>query len=171
MKQIYLQEDMQHLNKNPFYLFKLLQKETGHKYQHKLDYIVKYNNGNYKIKSSKQDIFQEISDTYSEIFNNTTELMPETQQQWFTNLPSIDTQEQKYLSSPFSAAEMITAIKEQDPYSAGGPDNITAKMLQVITQNNNEVTNKLLDLYNTIKTVNYIPSGWKNSTTCSITDA
>jgi hypothetical protein len=64
--------------------------------------------------------------------------------------------------------KLTAAVAEQDSFSGGGPDNIIAKMIQMAIQEDEIIIKKLLELYNDIKTTQYIPYKWKGSTTSLI---
>jgi exonuclease III len=103
---IFFSADMEALKNNPYHIFKMLRKSVNKSFQHKLDYILKQKNGEYQILHRKKEVYQEITETYEQIFNNKTTLSTEIREKWFTNLPKISNEDQKYLETAFTVDEI-----------------------------------------------------------------
>jgi hypothetical protein len=163
LSQLFLEEDLKKLSTNSNYIFKILRKRTNQAFQHKLSYILKYDQQKYQILHKRDAIFKEITNTYEKIYNNGT-TYSDSKHHWFATLPQIHQDFHQYLNSNFEDYELSSAVHSLHPFSSGGTDNIVAKMLHVLINDTN-VSYLLLKLYNAIKSLNYVPLNWRNSIT------
>jgi hypothetical protein len=147
----HIEKDLQKLKGDPYYLYTMLRKKTNKAFLHKLDYIIKdKGNNKFSVLSHWKDVFQEVQQTYENIFNNCTTFSPD-KQHWFNNLPQVNSEDHHYLNANFSKEELIAAIKGMAPFSAGGTDNIIGKMIQLLIEGSVPIETHLLNFYNSIK--------------------
>ena len=109
------------------------------------------------VQYGTEEIFAEITDTYKRIFHNRTECTQAKKEYWMQNLPTLPETDWAYLDTDFSNEEMMTAVKTAASFSAGGPDNVTNKMIQELLHEHSAIQQHTLNYFNEIKRQNHIP--------------
>ena len=109
----------------------MLQKHVNQFYQYQLDYIFKKNseNSTFTTLTTPKEVCDEVETEYKQIFNNQTEFSEQKRKKWFTNLPTISTEDHYYLTQDFTDPELEIALNSTDATSRAGPDNVIQKMI------------------------------------------